>query len=134
MSPTLEAESSGAEVLGKAVSDLQEDVVVGEDTITGTLKYVTGYTGFSGDPALQEGNYLALSYANGIPTGCTSLKIGLTPSSTGMTPVECINDPDHNIVLKISNNRQKIKMIYTNGTETETKFYKLNLTLEQPTE
>jgi len=26
--------------------------------ITGTLKYVDDYTGFSGDPDLQEGNYL----------------------------------------------------------------------------
>lgn len=83
---------------------------------------------------MQEGYFLALSYANGIPSGCTSLKIGLTPSSSGMSPVECINDPDQNIVMKISNNKQKVKIIYSNGSETETKFYKLNLTFEQPTE
>lgn len=30
--------------------------------IGGTLHYVTGYTGFSGDPAEQEGNYLAIHF------------------------------------------------------------------------
>ena len=32
----------------------------GKDTVTGTLKYVTGYTGFSGDEEEQSGNYLVL--------------------------------------------------------------------------
>ena len=31
--------------------------------ITGTLKYVDDYTGFSGDPALQEGNYIVFHAA-----------------------------------------------------------------------
>jgi hypothetical protein len=31
--------------------------------ITGTLKYVDDYTGFSGDPALQEGNFLVFHAA-----------------------------------------------------------------------
>jgi len=34
--------------------------VNGKDTVTGTLKYVTGYTGFSGDEEEQSGNYLVL--------------------------------------------------------------------------
>ena len=46
--------------MGKAASALQSDIEVGEDTITGTLKYVTGYTGYSESPELQEGNFLAL--------------------------------------------------------------------------
>lgn len=50
------------QLLGKALTDLQEDIDVDMDTckITGTCKYVTGYTGFSGNPAEQEGHYLAL--------------------------------------------------------------------------
>ena len=31
----------------------------GENKITGTLKYVTGYTGYSPTPELQEGHFLA---------------------------------------------------------------------------
>ena len=50
----------GVSLLGKELSDLQSGVSVGQDAIAGTLKYVTGYTGFSGDPAEQEGHYLAL--------------------------------------------------------------------------
>lgn len=46
------------------MTDLQADIEVGDDAITGTLKHVTGYTGFSGDPAEQEGNYLALHFAS----------------------------------------------------------------------
>lgn len=37
---------------------LGDDVKVAEDgSVTGTLKYVTGYTGFSGRKAEQEGNF-----------------------------------------------------------------------------
>ena len=85
------------------------------------MKYVTGYTGFSGDPALQEGNFLALKYDNDT-SKYTSLKIGLSPSM-GSGLVECINDPDHNIVLRVASNSQKLKMVYVgvDGTkETRT--------------
>ena len=47
------------DLLGKVVADLQKDMGVSANNIIGTLKYVTGYTGFSGDPEEQEGNYLA---------------------------------------------------------------------------
>jgi len=52
--------STSNDLLGKAASDLQEDIAVAPGAITGKLKYVTGYTGFSGDTAEQSGNYLAL--------------------------------------------------------------------------
>lgn len=49
------------DVLGKATSDLQNnDVKVNGSKITGTLKYVTGYTGFSGKEEEQSGNYICL--------------------------------------------------------------------------
>lgn len=50
------------DLLGKYVSDLQEDIELGEFGISGTLKYVTGYTGWSGDVSEQSGNYLALHF------------------------------------------------------------------------
>lgn len=46
--------------MGKAASDLQSDIDVLEDSITGTLKYVTDYTGYSESPELQVGNFIAL--------------------------------------------------------------------------
>ena len=33
-----------------------------DDDISGTLLYVDDYTGFSGDPELQTGNFLALKF------------------------------------------------------------------------
>ena len=52
----------GENLLGKRVEDLQEDVDIEGTSISGILKYVTDYTGFSGDPLEQEGNYLALHF------------------------------------------------------------------------
>lgn len=53
--------ASAAELLGgKSAADLQSNIVVGENYITGTSKYVTGYTQFSGDPEEQSGNYIVL--------------------------------------------------------------------------
>lgn len=57
---TVSPDDAEAERYGEAVSDLQSDVAIADGAITGTLAYVTGYTGFSGDPDEQEGNYLAL--------------------------------------------------------------------------
>ena len=49
------------DLLGKVISDLQSDIVIGTSAITGTLKYVADYSGFNGegDP-LSSGNYIAL--------------------------------------------------------------------------
>ena len=65
--------------------------------INGTLKYVTGYTGFSGDPEEQEGNFLALHAA---AEGATS--IGWRP--LGSTADPAILDNDGLLVLKIGPN------------------------------
>lgn len=55
-------EATTEQLLGKSLSDLQTSVVIDMDTctMTGTLKHVTGYTGFSGDEELQSGHYLAV--------------------------------------------------------------------------
>lgn len=59
---TASPESADATLFGKKVSDLQTNVAVGADSITGTLKNVTGYTEFSSKPAEQSGHYLALKF------------------------------------------------------------------------
>ena len=48
------------DLLGKVASDLQANIAFDEEGIKGTSKYVTGYTGFSGQTKEQKGNYLAL--------------------------------------------------------------------------
>lgn len=52
--------SDDVDLLGMVASDLQEDVAVEGNAISGTLKYVEDYTGFSGVEALQSGNYIVL--------------------------------------------------------------------------
>ncbi len=46
------------DLLGKYINDLQSNIVLGTDTIYGTLYNVTDYTGFSSDTAEQSGHYL----------------------------------------------------------------------------
>lgn len=118
-------------VFGKPVSDLQENVVVSEDAITGTLKHVTEYTEFSPTPELQEGNYLAVNLANNNFSNFTSVKIGLDPSQ-GSGLVEIINDPDKNGVFRIANTSQKFKIVSTSvdGIENTQVFDLSGLTLE----
>lgn len=51
-------------ILGKTDTDLQENVEISDDgKVTGKSKYVKGFTGFSSNPELQNGNYLALKIA-----------------------------------------------------------------------
>ena len=54
------AYTGNEDLFGKTVGDLQENVVVGEDGITGILKYVGDYSGFSSKPEETSGNYLVL--------------------------------------------------------------------------
>ena len=62
MSLVIDADiSNDVDLLGKTVNDLQSSIAIGDSAITGTLKYVSDYTGFDGShPELQVGNFIAL--------------------------------------------------------------------------
>ena len=60
MSLSVKPEDGEAVLFGKAVNELQSDMVVADDEVTGTLKYVNGYVDFSSNTSEQSGNYLAL--------------------------------------------------------------------------
>lgn len=104
---------------------MQSDIVVGVDSISGTLKYVTGYTGFSGEAKLQSGNYIALkcTYGNGVTAKCQLI---------GGQFGEVTLDNDKNIVIRITNkDTQSIKFVFTKDGVSETRIYSLqNLVLE----
>lgn len=115
-------------LLGKDASDLQENIVIGTDSISGTLKYVADYSSaFSGDEA--SGNYLALK--------CTAI-------SGAVITVEVVNglhgastlDADGLIVCRIANNEtQSIRVVATIDGVSSTKTYTLtNLTLSESVE
>lgn len=94
----------GVSLLGKELDDLQSGVGVGGSDITGTLKYVTGYTGFSGDPAEQSGHYLVLHIDTDVE-GAT-IQVELIGGKHG--PVTL--DSDRTLISRISNKSQKIKI------------------------
>lgn len=78
------------DLLGKVVGDLQKDIVVNSvrGVITGTLKYVTGYTGFSGLEEEQEGHYIALHASvpdvEGVTIKATTRNMTVTLDSSGI--------------------------------------------------
>lgn len=102
--------ASDTDLLGKVISDLQSDIVIGENEITGTLKYVTGYTGFSGEPELQSGNFLALHITtnDGAP-----ISVELIGGMYGPATL----DEDGLIILRIANKEQRVKI--TSGSMTK---------------
>lgn len=83
---------------------MQTGIRIVNDKVLGKLKYVTGYTGYSGDPDLQEGNYLALKLTN-VAEGVT-MTAELVNGHSG--PVTM--DSDLNVVFRIENkNTQAVK-------------------------
>lgn len=116
----------GVSLLGKELDDLQSGVGVGGSDITGTLKYVTGYTGFSGDPAEQQGNYLVLHIDTAVE-GAT-----ITAQVIGGDHGAVTLDSDRTLIVRIKNKSQKIKIVASKeGYPTIEKTYSLSgLTLE----
>ena len=111
---TISAVADDVNVLGKDAGDLQSDIAIANGAITGTLKYVTGYTGFSGDVAEQSGNYLAIK----VEADADSITVELVGGTLGH-PVTL--DEDGMIVLKIANTTtQSITVVATKGNVSET--------------
>ena len=115
-------------VFGKNVSDLQEDVTITGNQVTGTLHYVTEYTGFSGDPDLQEGNYLALSFAADPSTDDIYVELVNALYSPGPQKL----DADKDICIRITDkDKQYLIVTAYKGGEQSRRVIKLDqLTLE----
>lgn len=120
------AESGDTTLFGKKVSDLQSNIVIGENAISGSLKHVTGYTEFSSKSSEQEGHYLALKFDVTPADAVTTVEL------VGGTKGPVTPDADKNIVLLIkSNTTQSIKVVSTKDGASVTKTYTLTgLTLE----
>ena len=110
-----------ADLFGKSADDLQEDVAVGADAITGTLLYVTGYTGFSGNVAEQEGNYLAIKVT--AVEGAT-ITVELINGTVGH-PVTL--DADGKIVIRITDTEtQSVEVVATKDNCSEVKRFSIS--------
>lgn len=127
LSLTLAADiAADTDLLGKVVSDLQSGIEVSEDNkITGTLKFVTGYTGFSGDASEQSGNYLAV---HATAEEGAVIKAELIGGLHG----EVTLDEDGILIVRITSNLQALKFSATTSAGTQTTIYDLSgLTLEE---
>lgn len=118
----VEADDPSETRYGKSVSDLQSDIVINDDSISGTLNYVTGYTGYSGDTDLQSGYYIALKLD--VPNGATTTIAALNNGGSG-TPVDLGSD-DY-AVGRITTKNAKIVVSTTLAGVTVSKTYSLRL-------
>ena len=105
---TIDADiEDSVDLLGKKASDLQEGVFIVDGKVFGTLKYVTGYTGFSGRADEQEGYYLALHYEY---EGADSIKVnGVTLDSDGI----------HILIIKRKGGKVKVEVSKDEDTFSE---------------
>jgi len=114
---TVDAVDPDEQLLGKSVSDLQSNVNVNDDYISGTLHYVEDYTGFSDNVREQSGNYLALSFDT--ETGSTTTveivggKSGPVTLDSDMTWVGRISNPDSQTIRVITTkNGAKVTKVF----------------------
>lgn len=109
------------DLLGKSASDLQDGISIVGGVISGTLNYVTGYTGFSGDVSEQSGNYLALRIDT--DDNVDSITVELIGGTAGH-PVTL--DSDRLIVIRITDtDNQSIKVVVNKNGLSQSKTYEL---------
>ena len=119
---TVEAEAQDTRLWNTYdVSDLQEDdVVIQDGCIYGTLKYIDSGT-------LKDvwgaGYFLCLKFSD-VDASATAVKVGLKPTEgSGMAEL----DEDMNCVFKITDKgNQKLKVMTTDGTRETWQTYDLN--------
>ena len=111
--------ASDVDLFGKSVTDLQSNVSIGDDSITGTLKYVDDYTGFSGEISEQLGNYLAI-HAEVPDVDDVTINVTLTNTVT--------LDDDGIVVLRIADkDSQTVTVVASKeGYPSVTKVYNLS--------
>lgn len=123
----LRAKGGTATMFGKKVNLLQSEVAFDnvKGTVSGTLLYVSDYTGFSGDQKLQKGNYLAWAVDTS-ETGVT-YKAWLEGSSSAYDEAHAVTlDSDKDAVFRIQNTNEVIVIkAEKSGRETVTKRFAL---------
>lgn len=128
ISLSVKPEDGEANLLGKTVNELQSDISISDNVISGTLHYVTGYTGFNGSVVdEQSGNYLALKIDTDAENAETTVEL------VGGTKGPVTLDEDMNIVLLIKDkDTQSVKVTVSKDEDVVSETYTLTgLTLEE---
>lgn len=99
--------------------------MIGDIAIGGTLKYVDDYTGFSGDPDMQKGNYLVLHAS--AATGAT-----ITAQLIGGVDDKKTLDADGLAIFRLEDNAKSVRFEATKDGKTQVKTLNLvSLVLEE---
>ena len=114
-----------ADLDGVYVDDLQYGIEVGANAISGVLKYVTGYEGYSETVSEQSGNYIALH---------VSASSGATVSVAQDGTTKTLDETTGYAVLRITDKTKALTVTATKSGKTKTKTFDLSgLTLRSNT-
>lgn len=114
-----------ADLDGVYIDDLQYGIKVGANAISGVLKYVTGYEGYSETVSEQSGNYIALHVS--ASSGAT---VSVAQDGTTKTP----DTTTGYVVLRITDTTKALTVTATKSGKTKTKTFDLSgLTLRSNT-
>lgn len=122
---TVTAPEGETTVLGKDVTDLQENVFLSSDngTMTGTLKYAINYKLFSDNTYEQFGNFLVIKVVS------SDTNANVTVELLGGTNPTCKRDTtDPTLwVMRVTNvTSQSIRISAINGRDSKTEIYSLS--------
>lgn len=109
----VEAELGSTTVLGKSVSDCQENVYVSDSSISGTLKYINNWTAYSEIAAENTGYFVVLKFTDSENAVTKVRTIGGINDSREVTL-----DSDKQAVIRVMSPRQKIVVTSTLNGET----------------
>ena len=110
---------------------MQDDIVIGENSISGTLKYLSGSNAIT--DVWGEGYFFCFNMADNTWTGLDKVMVGMQPSE-GSGLVDILPDNDKNGIAKVTDkNRQKfvIEQYATDGRKHKQIFDLSNLVLEE---
>jgi len=112
----VQAEDPSVTVLGKLVGDVQQNVYVNDNSIQGTLKFVSNWTQYSADESENTGYFVVLKFDASEGSTTTIQTIGGIADERVVTL-----DSDMQAVVKFVSNKQKLKVVTTLEGETITK-------------
>jgi peptidyl-tRNA hydrolase len=118
LSISVPSDEAAGDLWGKQVSDLQENVVVGTDLVSGTLKYISDYSSAWG-AGEDSGNYLVLKAATNITADRITVEV------VGGDHGERTLDSDGIAVLRIKNTAQSVRFKAYLGTDLDVKTFAL---------
>ena len=115
----MKAVSAETNLYDLTANELQSDITIKDNEISGILNYVSDYVGFnSSNKEEQNGNFLALSLSADEGITITTELVGGTKGPVTINDGFC--------VYRITDNKkQKVKVTFSKEEETETKIYGL---------